>query len=583
MCRRFSGGSLSFIAACLIFLIVQPVHSHTPVGARYGMVVSSDALASAVGRDILAQGGNAVDAAVAVAYALAVTHPSAGNIGGGGFMLVKMADKEAVAIDYREVAPASASPTMYLDANGEVIQNASSRGPRSSGVPGTVAGLSLALERYGSLKLDALVAPAIKLAQDGFTVSYGLSASMADTAEDNFIADFKLFPASAQAYLKNGHPYQPGDTLRQPDLANTLRLIANEGPDAFYRGSIADRIDAIMKRDGGLITKGDLAAYRPMLRKPLTTTYRGYTVYTMPPPSSGGIILIGLLNVLEPYNLKEMGHNSSAFIHLFAEACNRYYADRAYFMGDPDFIDIPVAGLTSPAYAGHIRRLIDLNRHAPSQEVTHGDSLALGTIGAQFQESRETTHFSIVDRWGNAVSNTYTLNWSYGSRYVVEGTGILMNDEMDDFSIKPGVPNLYGLVGADANAIQPNKRMLSSMTPTIITKDNKPFLVVGSPGGSRIITGVCQTILNVIDHQMNVEEAVVASRVHSQWLPDHIVIEKLGVPRDVQEALASKGHTVVVDDYGYMGEVHAILVDPEKGLLFGAFDPRWGTSAAVGY
>lgn len=575
------------IPFCLILLLITSpaVHAHTPIGGRNGMVVSSSELASTIGRDILRQGGNAVDAAVAVGYALAVTHPVAGNIGGGGFMLIRLANGTAVAIDYREAAPLKATRNMYLDAQGAAVPNLSSRGPMAAGVPGTVAGLSLALKQYGTMDLRTVMRPAIELARKGIVVSYAMHQSMVDTAGTDMEADFRLYPSTAKVFLNSGQPYMPGDTLRQPDLAKTLELIATQGPDVFYRGPIADLIDRAMRRDGGLITKEDLAVYKPVLRQPLVSTYRGYTLYTMPPPSSGGVILIGLLNALEPDNLAALGHNSSAFIHRFAELCNRFYADRAFFLGDPDFVSIPVAGLTSRPYAAKVRGLINPDRHTPSREVVHGDSLWLAQRGATQTESRETTHFSVVDRWGNAVSNTYTLNWSYGSRYVVDGTGILMNDEMDDFSIKPGVPNLYGLVGGEANAIQPRKRMLSSMTPTIVAKDGKPFLVVGSPGGSRIITSVCQVILNIIDHRMNVQDAVLAPRVHSQWLPDELDIEPFGVPRDVVEALTARGHTVKqstsADDF--WSEVHAILIDPKRGMLFGAIDPRWGTSAAVGY
>ena len=576
-------GPAFLFALPLVFGLAAPgaVLAHTPAGARNGMVVSASDLASAVGRDILRRGGNAVDAAVAVGFALAVTHPAAGNIGGGGFMLLRMADGKTAAIDYREVAPARATRGMYLDAGGEPVPDLSSRGPLAAGVPGTVAGLVLALERYGTMDLRAVLRPAIALARQGVPVSYSMSRSMTGTSRADMAADFRAFPSTAKVFLRDGRPLAPGDTLRQPDLARTLERIASGGADAFYRGPIADLIDRAMRRDGGLITKEDLAAYRPVVREPLVGAYRGYTLYTMPPPSSGGIILLGLLHVLEPDSIAAMGHNSSTFIHRFAEACNRLYADRAFFMGDPDFVRVPVAGLTSQAYAARIRAAIDPERHMPSAELTHGDSLWLARAAALREETHETTHFSVVDRWGNAVANTYTLNWSYGSRYVVDGAGFLLNDEMDDFSTKPGVPNLYGLVGGEANAIQPRKRMLSSMTPTIVTRDGKLALVVGSPGGSRIITSVCQVILNAIDHGMNVQDAVVAPRVHSQWLPDVLFLEPLGIPRDVAAALAAKGHTL--DQTGFWSEVHAIQVDAPSGLLLGAIDPRSGTSAVAGY
>jgi gamma-glutamyltranspeptidase/glutathione hydrolase len=449
----------------------------------------------------------------------------------------------------------------------------------SAGVPGTVAGLSLALKQYGTMDLKTVMRSAIDLARKGFLISDYLPAEMNEENKD-WLDAFKGYSSTAKIFLKNGQPYMPGDTLRQPDLAKTLELIAARGPDAFYKGPIAELIDRAMRKDGGLITKEDLVTYKPVVRQPLVTTYRGYTIYTMPPPSSGGVILSGLLNMFEPDSLAALGHNSSAFIHRFAEACNRFYADRAFFLGDPDFVSIPVAGLMSREYATRLRGLIKPDRHTPSQEIIHGDSLWVAQLAARQAESKQTTHFSVVDRWGNAVSNTYTLNGGYGSLYVIDGAGFLMNNEMDDFSIKPGVPNAYGLVGAEANAIQPQKRMLSSMTPTIVTKEGKLCLVVGSPGGSTIITVVCQVVLNVIDHKMNVQDAVIAPRVHSQWLPDELLVEPLGVPKDVVEALTVKGHTVK-QDY-FLGQVHAIFVDTKRGMLFGAIVPRWGTSV-VGY
>jgi gamma-glutamyltranspeptidase/glutathione hydrolase len=546
------------------------------------MVVSSNALASAIGRDVLRRGGNAVDAAVAVGFALAVVHPSAGNIGGGGFMLVRMADGSCDAIDYRETAPAGAKRDMYLDARGEVVPNLSSRGPLSAGVPGTVAGLALARERFGTLPLAALVLPAIDLARHGFVVPYSLYRSMTDTTEVDLQADFHAFPSTARIFLRNGQPWAPGDTLRQPDLARTLEQIARRGPDAFYRGPIADLIERAMRRDGGLVTKADLTAYRPVVRKPLVSTYRGYTLYSMPPPSSGGVLLTGILHALEPDSLVALGHNSSAYMHRLAETWNRYYADRAFFLGDPDFASVPVAGLMSREYAANVRALVDPRRHVPCAEIAHGDSLWLSQFAARAEESRETTHFCVVDRWGNAVSNTYTLNYSYGSRYVIEGAGFLINDEMDDFSAKPGVPNLYGLVGGKANAIDPGKRMLSSMNPTIVTQDGKLFLVLGSPGGSRIITSLCQVLLNVIDFGMGLQDAVVAPRFHSQWLPDRLDVEPIGFPRDVLDALTARGHSVYTK-YGFWSEVQAIQVDAQRGLLLGAADPRWGASATAGY
>jgi gamma-glutamyltranspeptidase/glutathione hydrolase len=546
------------------------------------MVVTSSAPATDIGVEILRRGGNAVDAAVAVGFALAVTHPPAGNIGGGGFMLVRMADGRTVALDYRETAPAAATRDLYLDARGDVIPRASTRGPRSAGVPGTVAGLALALERYGTMELATVLRPAIELARRGVPVTYAMVHSIAEEDGGEVLADFRATPTSARVFLRNGKPLAVGDTLRQPDLARTLERIAREGPGAFYRGAIADQIESAMRRDGGLLTKADLAAYRPAIREPLVAGYRGHTVHTMPLPSSGGIILIGLLQALEPEDVAGLGHNSAAFIHRFAEICNRYYADRAFYMGDPDFVRVPVAGLASREYAAWVRARVDTAHHTPGRDVAHGDSAWLWRASRARRESHETTHFSIVDRRGNAVANTYTLNESYGSRYVVEGAGFLLNNQMDDFSIKPGVPNVYGLVGGTANAIAPGKRMLSSMMPTIVTRDGRLFLVLGSPGGSRIITSVCQTLLNVVDHGMNVQDAVSAPRFHSQWLPDEVDVEPVGFPREVVTALEARGHKVDTS-HGYWSAVHAILVDPKRGLLLGAADPRAADGKAAGY
>ena len=580
--RPHPAAALPACLAALALLAAEPAAALTPVGARSGMVVTSSAPATDAGVEVLRRGGNAVDAAVATAFALAVTHPAAGNLGGGGFMLVRMADGRTVAIDYRETAPAAATRDMYLDARGAVIPGASTRGPRSAGVPGTVAGLALALERYGTMDLATVLRPAIQLARRGLPVTYPVYRSIVEADSGRALADFRAFPSSARVFLRNGAPYAVGDTLRQPDLAWTLEQIARGGPDAFYRGAVAGRIERAMRRDGGLITRADLAAYRPVIRAPLVATYRGDTIYTMPPPSSGGVILIGLLQALEAEDVAGLGHNSAAFIHRFAEICNRYYADRAFYMGDPDFVHAPIAGLASRAYAAEVRSQVDTARHTPGREIAHGDSAWLWRTSRAGEESHETTHFCVVDRRGNAVSNTYTLNDSYGSRYVVDGAGFLLNDEMDDFSVKPGAPNLYGLVGGSANAIAPGKRMLSSMTPTLVTRKGSLFLVLGSPGGSRIITSVCQTLLDIVDHGMNVRDAVAAPRVHSQWLPDQVDLEPVGFPREVVAALEARGHKVD-STYGYWSEVHAIMADVTRGLLLGAADPRAGDGKAAGY
>ena len=579
-CRAVRRCSSAFLAGSLLALLAPAAPALTPAGARHGMVVSSSAIASQAGCDVLRRGGNAVDAAVAVGFALAVTHPAAGNLGGGGFMLIRLADGRCEALDYRETAPGAATRDLYLDAAGQVIPGASTRGPRSAGVPGTVAGLAIARERWGTRPLAELLAPAIQLARRGFPVSYDFYCSVAEEDSGQALTDFQRFPTSARVFLRRGRALLPGDTLRQPDLARTLERIARGGPAEFYRGTTARQIVAAMRRDGGLLTLADLAGYRPRVREPLTGEYRGCRIYTMPPPSSGGIVLLGLLHAIEPDSVRAMGHNSVAFIHRFAELCDRYFADRAWCMGDPDFVAMPVAALASREYAARVRAEMDTLRHRPARTVAHGDSVWLWARARA--EPRETTHFSVVDRWGNAVSNTYTLNDGFGSRYVVEGAGFLLHDEMDDFSVKPGVPNLYGLVGGSANAIAPGKRMLSSMTPTIVTRGGRLFLVLGSPGGSRIITSVCQTIINVVDHGMNIQDAVAAARVHAQWLPDQLSLEPLGFPREVERALEARGHDLDTS-YGFWGAVHAIEVDERRGLLLGAADPRSADGAAVGY
>jgi gamma-glutamyltranspeptidase/glutathione hydrolase len=529
------------------------------VRARHGMVGSTEVHASQVGIDVLKRGGNAIDAAVAVGFTLAVTHPAAGNIGGGGFMLIRLADGRTTAIDYREMAPAKASRDMFLDAQGNVVAERSRIGPLAAGVPGSVAGLVYAQKKYGRLSLAELVQPAIDLAEQGFVVSEALAHSLS-----NAKARLEKFPASARVFLTNGRPYAAGDRLIQEDLARTLRHIAKRGADGFYRGPVAELIDAEMKRSGGLITKADLSAYRPVERKPLHGSYRDVEIIGMPPPSSGGAALIQLLNILDAYPIQDLGHNSPKTMHLMVEAMRRVYADRSKWLGDPSFFDVPVTGLTSPRYAAALRQSIDPTRATSSTAVQPGQP-------ADF-ESSQTTHYSVVDDEGNAVATTTTLNGSYGNGMVVPGAGFLLNNEMDDFSAKPGVPNMFGLIGDRANEVQPRKRMLSSMTPTIVTKRGRPHLVLGSPGGSRIITTVLQVLMNVVDHGMNVQEAVDAPRFHHQWLPDYIRIERAGFPKSVLSALEAQGHTIKAQ--GDMGDVHAILIDPQSGTLSGASDPR---------
>ena len=539
-----------------------------PQIAQNGMVSTQDYLATQVGVDILKKGGNAVDAAVAVGFALAVTLPRAGNLGGGGFMVIWLNDKkQAIAINYRETAPALASEKMYQDKSGNLIEGKSSEDYLSSGVPGTVAGLVLAQKKYGKLSLNEVMTPAINLAQNGFIVSFKLSQAL-NEAKD-WLSRNKA--AKAIYFRPDGKVLQPGDIWKQPDLAQTLTQISEHGDKAFYEGSIAKKIIADMKKHDGLITAEDLKNYHPEIMQPIKGNYRGYTIYSMPPPSSGGVILIELLNILEGYPLSTYGLNDAQYIHILTEAMSQAYYDRNSKLGDPDFIDNPTDLLISKPYAKNIRENISLTKHIPSSQISHNLEPAY--------ESTETTHFSIVDNEGNMVANTYTLNYSFGNGQVVEGTGILMNNEMDDFTSKVGVPNAYGLIQGKANSIEPNKRPLSSMTPTIILdKDNKPFLATGSPGGSRIITTVLQVILNVIDHDLNIQTAVSIPRMHNQLWPDEIRLEQ-GFSQDTIHILQEMGHTVKPIDA--MGSAQTVEMD--NSLFFGAADPRRAGAKAEGY
>ncbi len=542
--------------------------SGSPVRAGQGMVVSASELASQVGVEVLKKGGNAVDAAVATGFALAVVYPQAGNLGGGGFMVIRFPDGKATSIDFREKAPSKAHRDMYLDENKEVVSGMSTLGYLASGVPGSVAGLCYALDKYGTMSVGEILAPAVNLAKEGFIVNYELSQALTNASED-----LSQFPASSEIFLKNGKPYQEGEILIQKDLAKTLKMISEKGPDAFYKGRIADLIAEDMKKNGGLITREDLASYRSVEREPVYGSYRGYEIISMRPPSSGGIALIELLNILETYDIGISGHNSSKTIHLIVEAAKRVYADRAQHLGDSDFWSVPINGLTSKEYAAELRGKIDPFVAIPSIQISHGNPLPY--------ESQQTTHYSVVDKNRIAVSVTFTLNSSFGSRVVIEGAGFFMNNEMNDFSIKPGVPNIYGLIGAEANAIQPGKRMLSSMSPTVVTKGGELFMVIGTPGGSTIITTVLQVIMNSVDHGMDIEKAIDATRIHHQWLPDTLYIEKRGLPIDVIENLDKMGHCLKVKK-GYNGNAQGIMIDPETGILLGASDPR-GEGKAVGY
>lgn len=549
-----------------IFESMDRVH---PVYARQGMVSAQEALAAQIGLDILQAGGNAVDAGVAVAFALAVTLPRAGNIGGGGFMLVYDAETgQTKAIDYREMAPSASGRDMFLDAEGNADSDLSRFSGLASGVPGTVAGMQMALEEYGTMTLAEVIEPAIKLARDGIAVTPGLSDSLKELDER-----LKKWPASEKIFFKpDGAAYEAGELLVQADLAATLQKIADEGPAGFYQGETAEKIVAAVQAAGGNMTAEDMAGYKAVLRDPVKGSYRGYDIVSMPPPSSGGAHIIQILNILEGYPIGFLGHNSAATIHLMAEAMKRAYADRSEYLGDSDFVDVPLDALMSKEYAAELRKQISSNVATPSDSVKPGDLAPY--------ESNETTHFSIVDKDGNAVANTYTINFSYGSGMVADGTGVLMNNEMDDFSAKPGVPNAYGLIGGDANAVEPGKRPLSSMTPTLVLKDGEVFMVTGSPGGARIITTVLQVIMNVIDHGMNIAEASFAPRVHHQWLPDELRIEE-GISPDTIALLEQKGHKISLEEV--MGSTQSILIDKEAGLLLGSSDPRRVDAATVGY
>jgi len=532
------------------------------------MVAAAEPLAASIGVNVLRSGGNAVDAAVAVGFALAVTYPFAGNIGGGGFMVIRLADGRETTIDFRERAPSRATRDMFLDASGQSVPDRAQFGALAAGVPGSVAGLAYARSHYGTRPLAELVAPAVALARGGFEVWWQLSESL--THVKPLLAKF---PASLRTfYTTDGSAPQPGDWLTQPELATTLQRIADAGPDAFYRGAVADLIVAEMQRTGGLISKDDLASYQPVERPAVTGTYRGYRIVSMGPPSSGGVAVIALLNVLEGFPLSDYGAGSSKSTHVLAEAERRVFADRAQWIGDPDFVRVPVAGLTSRGYAESLRRTIDPDHATPSSAVSAGSPTAY--------ESNETTHFSVVDADGNAVAVTTTINGGYGNGQVVPGAGFLLNNEMDDFTARPGQPNSAGLVTGTTNAIAPGKRMLSSMTPTIVVKDGRNWLVTGSPGSGMIISTVLQTIVNMIDFGMNVQQAVDAPRMHHQWQPDVLLLEKPGFPADVVDALEARGHKTRTVEA--IGEAHAIAIDPATGIRLGAADPR-GAGAALGY
>jgi len=541
-------------------VIIHPVH------AMHGMVSSESSLASDVGVEVLRKGGNAVDAAVAVGFALAVTMPNSGNIGGGGFMVLHDGRTgKDTAIDFREMAPAAATRDMYLDAAGKVIPDKSLFTQAAIGVPGTVAGLTYALEHYGTMKRADLVAPAVRLANNGFPVGETL-AGLFRAEHDHLVK----WDGTRKVFEHGGRLPVTGELLRNPDLGKSLALIGRDGAKAFYDGPIGAAIAAEARAHGGLITTADLKNYKVVERVPVRGTYRGYEIVSMPPPSSGGVHVVQILNILQNFPLRDWGHNSARTIHVMAEAEKRAYADRSEYLGDPDFVKVPVKGLTSPAYGRSLADKIDLAHATPSAQIKPG--------GPQPYESDQTTHYVVADEHGSVVSVTYTLNTNFGSGIVASGTGILLNNEMDDFSAKPGVPNAYGLVGGDANAVGPGKRPLSSMSPTIVLKDGKPWLITGSPGGARIITTTLQVLVNMIDFGMNPAEAGSAVRFHDQWLPDELRIER-GLSPDTIALLRGMGHTVV--ERQAMGDTQTIQITPEG--FFGYADQRDPNGAARGF
>ena len=600
---------LRFLATGLLALALTLAPSlraqRAPVEAEHGMVTSVHELASLAGLEMLQRGGNAIDAAVATGLALTVVHPFAGNIGGGGFMLIRLADGRSVALDYRESAPAASSRDMYVGPDGNVLSGPASStvGWRASGVPGSVAGFALALEKYGSGKLSwaDVCEPARRLAADGHRVT-PIAAALHRTHAKLLTP----FDESKKIFLNGGAFWKPGDLWKQPDLAATFARLQKNGPREFYEGTTARLIAEAMQKNGGLITLADLQAYHVAERTPLRGTYRGYDIITMPPPSSGGIALLQMLAMLEPHNVGTLGAQSAAKYHLFTEVMRRAFRDRAEYLGDPDFVKIPVAELLDRSYLK--KRMADFSpTHAtPSEKIEPGlgsvklTSLPPGSPGLSHSqrstlhaplarlapESTETTHFSIVDAAGNAVANTYTLNGGYGSGVTIPGTGILMNNEMDDFTAKVGVKNMFGLLQGPANAIVPGKRPLSSMTPTIVLKDKKLFLVTGSPGGPTIINTVLQIVSNVIDFGMSITQAVESPRIHHQWMPDSLSYERNGLSTDTANILKSLGHSFkerASYEGAYQGDAETVMVDPETHLRLGASDLRRGDSKAVGY
>ncbi|MGG7648283.1 gamma-glutamyltransferase [Pseudomonas sp. ES4] len=574
---KFEPFAKSLIATSLVLSCLSAyAASVAPVAAENGMVVTAQHLASHVGVDVLKNGGNAVDAAVAVGYALAVVYPAAGNLGGGGFMTIQLADGRKTFLDFREKAPLAATADMYLDKEGNVVPELSTRGHLAVGVPGTVSGMELALKKYGTKPRKEVIAPAIKLAEDGFVLAQG-DVELLEYATDVFKKDIK---DSGAIFLSNGEPMQVGQKLVQKDLGKTLREISEKGADGFYKGWVADAIVTSSQANKGIITQADLDKYKTRELAPIECDYRGYHVVSAPPPSSGGVVICEIMNILEGYPMKDLGYHSAQSMHYQIEAMRHAYVDRNSYLGDPDFVKNPIAHLLDKNYATKIREAINPQKAAVSRELKPGVAP---------HEGSNTTHYSIVDKWGNAVSVTYTLNDWFGAGVMASKTGVILNDEMDDFTSKIGVPNMYGLVQGEANAIAPGKAPLSSMSPTIVTKDGKVVMVVGTPGGSRIITATLLTMLNVIDYGMNIQEAVDAPRFHQQWLPEETNLETFTTSPDTVKMLESWGHKFAGPQDA--NHVAAILVGAPslegkpvgKNHFYGANDPRRNTGLSLGY
>lgn len=568
---------VTHLLVCLFWALstASMAASPAPVAAENGMVVTAQHLATRVGVDVLKRGGNAIDAAVAVGYALAVVYPAAGNLGGGGFMTLQLADGRKTFLDFREKAPLAATAHMYLDQEGKVIKGLSTLGHLAVGVPGSVSGLEYARQKYGTQQRAALLRPAIALAKNGFTLNQG-DIDILHTATEAFRKD----PASSAIFLNHGQPWQVGEKLVQKDLAKTLTAISQRGVSGFYGGQVAGAIVTSSQSGGGILTQADLDQYSTRELKPMECDYRGYHVISAPPPSSGGVVICEMLNILEGYPLKDLGFRSAQAVHYQIEAMRHAYVDRNSYLGDPDFVINPVSLLTDKTYAAHIRTVIDPNQAGVSQDIKPGVAP---------HEGINTTHYSIADRWGNAVAVTYTLNDWFGTKITAAGTGVLLNNEMDDFTAKVGVPNLYGLVQGQANAIAPGKRPLSSMSPTIVSQDGKPVMVLGTPGGSRIITSVLHTLLNLIDYGMTLQEAVDAPRFHQQWLPDVTSVENFALSPDTRQLLQAKGHKLSQSQPA--NHMTAVMLGAPslngkpvgKNRFYGANDPRRNSGLAMGY